>query len=178
MEVIRQLRENYELIQRSILEQKDLTEREKRERIYIEQKRLFAKTDDFLDTNPNGPYWLREQAIAEIVAEAIQHRDEKLYDLHTYTIMPNHVHMMLTLLPDAPVLFKVMQDLKKYTGLHSNRNLGREGQFWEDESYDHVVRTEKSFYRIANYILRNPVKAGFVKEWQQWSYTFAKTELL
>lgn len=178
MEVISQLRENFEVIQRSILEQKGLTERAKREQIYVEQKRLFVATDNFLDTNPNGPYWLREQRVADIVSEAIQHRDGKQYNLHSYTIMPNHVHMMMTLLPDAPVLFKVMQDLKKYTGLHSNRSLGRDGQFWEDESYDHVVRSEKSFYRVVNYIIRNPVKACFVKEWQQWPHTFSKPELL
>ncbi|MFN0176957.1 MAG: REP-associated tyrosine transposase [Saprospiraceae bacterium] len=178
METIRQLKENYDLLQRSILEQKGLTEREKRERIYVEQKRLFVATDVFLDTNPNGPYWLREKSIAEIVSEALQHRDGKLYNLHAYTIMPNHVHMMMTLMPNAPVLFKVMQDLKKFTGLHSNRSLGREGPFWEEESYDHVVRSEKEFYRIVNYILRNPVKAGLVKEWQLWPSTFTKSELL
>jgi REP element-mobilizing transposase RayT len=176
MEVIRQLKENYELIKRGFLELKDLTEREKHERIYIEQKRLFTVSDNFLDTN--GPYWLGEQPVAEIISEALQHRDEKLYDLHAYTIMPNHVHMMMTLMPNAPILFKIMQDLKKFTGLHSNRSLGREGQFWEEESYDHVVRSEKEFYRILNNILRNPVKAGFVKEWQQWPFTFTKTELL
>lgn len=177
MEVIQNLRENYELLQRSILEQKNWTEWEKRAQIYIEQKRLFAATDEFLDMNPNGPYWLREHRVAEIVSEALQHRDGKLYDLHAYTIMPNHVHMMMTLMPNAPVLFKVLQDLKKFTGLHSNRSLGLEGSFWEEESYDHVVRSDKEFYRIVNYILRNPVKACLVKEWHQWPSTFAKPSL-
>ncbi len=177
MEVIRNLRENYERLQRSILEQKNWTEWEKRAQIYIEQKRLFAATDEFLDTNPNGPYWLREHRVAEIISEALQHRDGKLYDLHAYTIMPNHVHMMMTLMPNAPVLFKVLQDLKKFTGLHGNRSLGLEGSFWEEESYDHVVRSDKEFYRIVNYILRNPVKACLVKEWHQWPSTFAKPAL-
>lgn len=89
-----------------------------------------------------------------------------------------YVHMMMTLLPKAPILFKVMQDLKKFTGLHCNRYLGREGSFWEEESYDHIVRSELEFYRILNYILRNPIKAKFVKEWQRWPFTFAKPELL
>lgn len=71
-----------------------------------------------------------------------------------------------------------MQDLKKFTGLHCNRYLGREGSFWEEESYEHIVRSELEFYRILNYILRNPIKAKFVKEWQRWPFTFAKPELL
>jgi REP element-mobilizing transposase RayT len=179
MDVIRRLRENYELVQKGTLEQKDLTEKERRELIYAEQKRLFAATDDFLDTNLNEPYWLREKEVAEIVEEAMCHRDGKQYDLHAFTIMPNHVHMMITLLPDAPVLFKVMQHLKKNPAIKANRFLNRTGlEFWEEESYDHVVRDESEFYRILNYILRNPVKAGFVNEWRDWPFSFAKSELL
>ena len=56
MHMIRRLRKNYDLIQKGILAQKDLTERELREQMYAEQKRLFAETDAFLDNNPNGPY--------------------------------------------------------------------------------------------------------------------------
>ena len=178
-DVIRRLKENHQLIKKGILAQKDLTEKERRELQYAAQKQLFADTDAFLDTNPNEPYWLKEKAVAEIVSEAIHYRDMKQYDLQAYTIMPNHVHMMMTLLPDAPVLFKVMQHLKRNAAKMSNKVLGRTGlAFWEDESYDHVVRDEKEFYRILNYILRNPIKAGFVKEWQNWPFTFIKPELL
>lgn len=173
------MQENHELAQKGILEQKDLTEKEQRELVYAEQKRLFAATDEFLDANLNEPYWLKEKAVAEILMEAIHHRDGKQYDLHAFTIMPNHVHMMMTLLPDAPVLFKVMQHLKKNSAIKANRFLNRTGlEFWEEESYDHVVRDESEFYRILNYILRNPVKAGFVGEWRDWPFSFAMPELL
>ena len=178
-DVIRRLRGNHQLLEKGILQQHDLSEKEKRELQYAAQKRLFADVDAFLDSNPNEPYWCRENAVAEIVIEAIHYRDTKQYDLQAYTIMPNHVHMMMTLLPGAPVLFKVMQHLKRISAKSSNKFLSRTGsEFWEDESYDHVVRDENEFYRILNYILRNPVKAGFVKEWQDWPYTFAKPTLL
>jgi len=178
VEVIRRLKENYDLVERGILTRNDLTEKERRELVYVEQKRLFAATDEFLDTNPNGPYWLREEAVASIVAEGMKFYDPKYYDLMGYCIMPNHVHMMMKLMPRAPVLFKIMQNLKKYTAVHANKVLGKVGAFWEEESYDHVVRSEEEFYRILNYILRNPVKAGFVKAWQHWPFTFTKPELL
>lgn len=79
-EEIRRLQENNELVQKGILEQKDLTEKERRELFYIEQKRLYAATDAFLDNNPNGPYWLRKKEVAGIVAEALHFRDGKQYD--------------------------------------------------------------------------------------------------
>ena len=52
--------------------------------------------------------------------------------------------------------------------------LGKEGRFWQHESYDHKVRNEISLRNINNYILRNPVKAGLVDDWNKWPHTFYK----
>jgi REP element-mobilizing transposase RayT len=177
VEVIRRLRENYELVEKGILEQKDLTEKERRELVYAEQKRLFAATDDFLDANPNESYWLREKQVAEIVANEMKMHDEQWYTLWSYCIMPNHVHLLLTLFEKAPVLTKIMQNVKSYSAQKSNRILGLSGQFWERESYDHVVRKDGEFERIVHYILQNPVKAKFVKDWADWPFTYLHPDL-
>jgi hypothetical protein len=50
--------------------------------------------------------------------------------------------------------------LKGFTGHEANRLLGRNGAFWQDESYHHLGRDSTSFERIRNYIEWNPVKAG------------------
>lgn len=137
----------------------------------IAEKRQYKSWDDFLDSKLNAPYWLENKAVAELNMKAIQFYDGKLYRLLACTIMSNHVHLMIELLPGAPPLFKVMQNLKRYTALHSNRMLNRTGPFWEEESYDHVVR-DYEFDRIFWYILNNPVKAGLVKHWSLWKWTF------
>jgi hypothetical protein len=43
METIRHLRENYDLMRRGILAQKDLTEKEQRELMYVEQKKILPQ---------------------------------------------------------------------------------------------------------------------------------------
>lgn len=53
-----------------------------------------------------------------------------------------------------------------------NRYLGRNGAFWQHESYDHIVRSEREYERILAYIVNNPVRAGIVKDWRDWPYTF------
>jgi len=93
MHMIRRLRKNYDLIQKGILAQKDLTERELREQMYAEQKRLFAETDAFLDNNPNGPYWLREKELAALVANEMKMHDGRWYTQWSHCIMPNHIHV-------------------------------------------------------------------------------------
>jgi hypothetical protein len=43
--------------------------------------------------------------------------------------------------------------------------LGRQGDFWQHESYDHVVRDEAELARIVEYVRLNPARAGLPGEW-------------
>ena len=93
-----------------------------------------------------------------MVTEAIRYRDQQAYELHAFVVMANHVHMLITPLE---AVSKVMHSLKRFTAREANHMLGLTGKaFWQDESYDRLVRTPTEFERIASYIERNPVTAG------------------
>jgi putative transposase len=138
---------------------------------YTEQKRYFGRFDALLDGADHGPTWLRQPAVAAIVQQAIQYPVGKSYDLHCYCIMPNHVHLVVTLPENAPPLIKTLQLLKGYSSFQANKLLGLNGAFWQAESYDHIVRPGE-LNRIISYVLENPVKAGLVDEWQKWPYSY------
>src|SRR5688572_11832827 len=55
----------------------------------------FREYDRMLDHMQSGPHHLRDSRIAALVQESIHHRDEKQYQLHAYTLMSNHVHMVV-----------------------------------------------------------------------------------
>lgn len=148
-----------------------------KEEKYNEQKRHFGIVDDYLDRNLNKPYWLKENAVAAIVSDSLHFYNCKLYNLWSYCIMPNHVHLVVTTLQGAPPLYNIMQRHKRYTAVECNRVLKRSGQFWTHESYDHVVRNDSEFNRIIFYTINNPVKAGFVKDWKDWQWTYVNPEL-
>ena len=154
----------------------DLTERVRQ--AYLEEKRWFARWDAVLDRAESAPRWLEQPEIAEIVVEAMHHRDGKEYTLHAFTLMPTHAHMLFTplLLGDQyRMLHKILQPLKSYSALKANRLLGREGAFWHGESYDHFVRDADEQTRIVYYIQQNPVKAGLVKKAEDWPWTYVRT---
>ena len=67
-------------------------------------------------------------------------------------------------------LSKIMHSLKSYTANEANKVLGRQGRFWQRESYDHWVRNEIELARIAEYIAQNPVRAGLVANSWDWEY--------
>lgn len=157
---------------------KTLDPKERAQQVYLEQRILFAKWDRALDTAMNGPLWLRHPQIAELVAQSLHYRDGQVYDLDTFCIVPNHVHVVYTPLPKADgtyhAMSAIMHSLKRYTARQANQLLGREGSFWQHENYDHVVRDRAEWRRIVLYVLNNPVKAGLVEHWDDWPWTYCK----
>jgi len=89
--------------------------------------------------------------------------------------MPNHVHILIT---PGVSLAKITQALKGKSARKANLILDRTGQiFWQDESFDHWVRCEREFCRIAAYIEENPVSAGLVKAAEDWPWSSATGKL-
>jgi hypothetical protein len=121
----------------------------------------FVWIDRRLDTARSGPLFLRQDPIARLVVASLE-RGVELghYQLGPFFVMANHVHVLLLPLTLPSHLLK---SLKGSTAREANRLLGRTGEpFWQRESYDHWVRNETEWNRIAAYIESNPVKAGLV----------------
>ena len=147
----------------------------------IFSKKQFDKIDNFL-TRIKSPKWLIKVEIAEIIKESLLHRMGKEYELICFCIMPNHVHILIKPLlekEDIPYsISKIMHGLKGFTATKCNKILNRTGKFWYPESYDHYIRNENEFFNVINYILQNPVKAGFVKNWKDWEYNWVDEKWL
>jgi REP element-mobilizing transposase RayT len=155
------------------------------------KKEYFKLYDSYLDKASMGSSWLKDKRVAEIVKSSIHFRDEKEYELIAYTIMPNHVHLVIIPIVERIadslnsgskenlyIVTKVLQGLKKYTARECNKLLNRKGSFWQHESYDHVVRDMKALRRIVDYVLNNPVKAGFAKTWEEWGHSYVNEKFL
>jgi REP element-mobilizing transposase RayT len=111
----------------------------------------FALLDDEADRAATGPTWLADPRVARLVQDKIIDYSDSLYDLAAWAIMANHVHIVI----------------QAFT---ANQPLGRTGKFWQDEYYDHFIRSEDELNRVIRYVERNPVKAGQVDsiEHYQW----------
>jgi len=132
----------------------------------------FAWVDRYLDGAHAGPVYLRREAIATVVIEALFRGQElEHYRLGAFVIMANHVHLLL-LPPVSPS--RLLKALKGVTAREANRLLHRMGEpFWQRESYDHWVRDDTEWNKIAGYIERNPVKAGLVLRIEDYPWSSA-----
>ncbi len=166
---------------------KQLSPRKQSEQKYILEKLYYGKFDRLLDRPTDGPLWLKNPRIAQIVADKLQELDGKRFSILAYCIMANHVHLLIDTTGYREISSKhgdgktknypladTMRLLKGSTARFCNLALKRQGQFWHHESYDHVVRDDDELNRIIEYILNNPVKAGLVKHWQEWEFTYLR----
>jgi len=137
----------------------------------------FLAYDRALDSAAVGPLWLKDPPVAEAIIAALQKgQADAMLHLHAYTILTNHVHILIE--PRIPVA-RITKNIKSATAREANRILNREsGRFWQDESFDHWIRSAAQWQRVRAYIELNPVKAGLVAKPQDWPWSSASRPLV
>ena len=106
-----------------------------------------------------GACVLRRPEAAQIVADSFLHFDGVRYWMSDFVVMPNHVHALFCLLGDREIEAQCYS-WKKFTAERINKFLGKKGRFWQEESFDHLVRSAEQFEYLRKYIAENPLKAG------------------
>jgi putative transposase len=124
----------------------------------IEYHKIFTRQFmEYLDQG-YGDCALRRPDLARIVAENLEHFDNDRYHLGDFVVMPNHVHLLVCLRGSTEIESQC-RSWKKFTAGQINRALGRKGRFWQEESFDHIVRSPQQFTALRVYIAENPIKA-------------------
>jgi REP element-mobilizing transposase RayT len=100
--------------------------------------------------------------------------------LHAVVIMPDHVHLLLSPLRDGEgwpfALVDILQCLKSATAHRINKLLRHSGPVWEEESFDHILRSDESLREKCEYIRQNPVKAGLVRWPEDYPWLWVNPE--
>ncbi|HJT31403.1 MAG TPA: transposase [Pirellulales bacterium] len=136
-----------------------------RDRLYELERRVVS---EFLQTFWNrwqdaldechGACVLRTPELAKIVADSLLHFDGDRYLMLDFVVMPNHVHL-LAAFPDEDAMLKQCESWKHYMATQINRALRQRGRFWQQDGFDHLVRSEGQFAHLRRYIAENPRKA-------------------
>jgi putative transposase len=106
------------------------------------------------------------EAARDLILVHCRHDHGKRIDLHGAVVMPDHVHLLLTPLPDEhgwpyplPAILKL---IKGVSARNVNKLLGTSGPVWQEESLEHTVRNDGNFQEKLEYIRQNPVRRGLV----------------
>lgn len=118
--------------------------------------KILEKMESWLN-NGYGSCCLSDYSLRKVVADALHHYDGKLYTLHSFVIMPNHVHVLLSPLGNMPVL-NSLGKVKSYTAKEINRRKGQTGRVWQHGIFDRLIRDACDFTAKWDYIADNPKK--------------------
>lgn len=147
------------------------------------KRRKTMHLKDFDYTNDNYVYFVTicaenkqrcfvNNKITKIIEDELEfRRTTKEINLLCYCIMPDHLHILLSLAEDYhKSLQNWVSAFKRYTTRVINELFSIK-PLWQKNFYDHVVRKEESLIKIAEYIVNNPVRKGIVSEWEEYPYS-------
>lgn len=124
-----------------------------------EYAKLFGEQiNRWLDAG-SGSCILAKEANAKIVEQALLHFDGERYRLGSYVIMANHVHALVSPMSGGE-LSDILHSWKSFTANKLNKSTGNKGAVWQDESYDHIVRSPEQLAFYTNYIRKNLEQSG------------------
>jgi REP element-mobilizing transposase RayT len=125
---------------------------------------LIQKAERSLDDSL-GECHMRNPLVAKVVVDALRQFHGQRYDLFSWCVMPNHVHVLFS--PREPYrLESILHSWKSYSAHQANYLLSRTGSFWQREYFDHLVRGQSHLLKFAQYIQENAPKAGL----QNWPW--------
>ena len=70
-----------------------------------------------------------------------------------------------------------MKLLKGMSARSVNKLLGAEGPIWQEESFDHLLRSDEGLLQKAEYIRQNPVRRGLVRIPEEYRWLWIEPEL-
>jgi len=123
--------------------------------------------------------WVLPESTRQVVLRHCLHDHGVKLQVHGIVVMPDHVHIIFTPLKDDEGnpfgLAEIMSGIKGASAHSVNKALNRRGKVWQDESFDHVLRSDESTHSKVLYICENPVRKGLVATedeypwlWREW----------
>jgi len=127
-----------------------------------------GKSTYFVSTQTAGRRALfRNESWAKLLTTVLHHYRETGYTLHSYVIMPEHLHLLITPVESVE---KSVQLIKGGFSFRLKRELSWAHDVWQPGFTDHRIRDEEGWDHHLKYIQLNPVKANLVEDSALYPY--------
>ncbi len=111
--------------------------------------------------------WTLPTAARDIVLECCLRESGDKFDLHAAVVMTDPVHLIYSPLRREDgwsyTLPEIMKSIKGRSAREINVALKRSGPVWQEEFFDHVLRSNDSLVDRVDYVCQNPVRAGLAR---------------
>jgi putative transposase len=113
-----------------------------------------------------------------IVLDACVRGNEWTIDLFAAIVMPDHAHMIFVPRTDqkSSEIFSLARITKAIKGSSAHlikQQFKRTEPVWQEESFDHVLRSSEKLDEKISYIFYNPVRSGLVSRPEEYQWLWA-----
>jgi alanine--tRNA ligase len=117
----------------------------------------------------------------DIVLSACRHWDGNKIELFAVVVMPDHMHLLVQPRPveqDARHLYpkgffdlgEIIHSIKSYSAHEINKLRKTQGEVWQRDRFDRIVRDDAEFDEKWDYIAGNAVKKGLAKSPEEYRW--------
>ena len=116
--------------------------------------------------------------VAQILVQTLlYYREQNVYSLHEFVVMPDHLHLILT--PgETTSLEKAIAMIKGGSSHRVHKERGHKMEIWQQGFYDWTIRDESDWRVKAEYIRLNPVHSRLVERPRDWPHSSARDEFV
>ena len=96
----------------------------------------------------------------------------KPFELLAYCLLPDHIHLLMTL-PENDCNYSLrIREIKRLTTLWMNNELtAAVDPIWQDKYWEHTISGDRDMQVHFNYIHYNPVKHGLTETFDGWKWS-------
>jgi putative transposase len=108
--------------------------------------------------------------VARVRLSICQAAAERDFDVHAYTFMPDHLHLLVqgrTLEAELVPFVKLARQRSTLT----TRDLRSSAGLWQDGYFERTLRKDEDVFSVAKYIAANPLRAGLVENARDWPFS-------
>jgi REP element-mobilizing transposase RayT len=108
----------------------------------------------------------------QIIREELETADSRHgWRVGRFMIMPDHTHFFgAPAREDHRELSIFIGQFKQWTSKRIATELQLQQPIWQENFFDHLLRSDEAYYDKADYMWLNPVRAGLVQRIDDWPY--------
>jgi len=96
----------------------------------------------------------------------------KWINLYAFVVMPDHYHLVFSL-NYLKNLNEVLHSINSFTAKKAVKDFEYKAPVWQENFFDHAVRSDESLEKHINYVEENPLRGGLIDKVELWPYSSA-----
>ncbi len=147
------------------------------------RKKYINAYDNLLALDRSSEINLNSPDNQRIMINAFRYYEGRRLENYAFCVMRNHYHWVMRLFEKdengKPVYLQdILKVVNGFSAYEINKQENRVGRkVWQDENFETTIRDFRHSYNAIMYTINNPVKAGLVGHWRDWSGTWCAFDL-